>query len=287
MNREMALKDILKMGKYAGEIGENVGYKALRGQFAEEGNRAIRELATQSRLHNVATHPNYPGFAKTNLDLGGMIDSHQMGLGQSVTTPEMYRSAATGVGKGAHDAAGAVLPTRVASATTAAETGTQAAAQTAATAAEVNTAAGAATTKPVGAGGWGGVVEHVMDNARWGKGVMLGGAFGGGAALVGSAAYGGARIMTPNNAEVENPFKNAVKGVSVGIAAGAIAAATHSLSARNLVSPELGRSLTNVKTGARMVNGALTSKLTIGALTAAIAAGSGDVNFTRPINPVY
>ena len=134
------------------------------------------------------------------------------------------------------------------------------------------------------------IYKRAMDKSPIGKYAGYGAMFGGAFAVAGSGIYGGTKMVSPNNADVNDPIKNFVKGAMIGVAGGALMAASKGIGFSNIAkmaNPEMTSKLTNVEHGARMVNGIAQNKLVQGALAASIVAGSGNVNFTRPINPVY
>lgn len=151
---------------------------------------------------------------------------------------------------------------------------------------------GVKTHKVAEAGSLGlaGVLKMGTSGQNFGKNMMIGaGVMGGGAAL-GSAFYGAASVALPNNAEVNNPLKNFTKAVGVGMAGGALFAASRGLGAEGLsrmVKPESASLFGKIQAGANFTKGALDNKLVIGAIGAATLAGSGDLNLTKPVNPVY
>lgn len=135
-----------------------------------------------------------------------------------------------------------------------------------------------------------GVFSHAMKEQPFTKSMLGGAAIFGGAATAGSFIYGGVKAVTPNNATVNDPIKNIAKGIGFGVAAGALVAASHGMAAEGLTKiADKGviSKLTNVQHSAGMVEKTMKSALFGGALAAATVAGSGDVNFTKPLNPVY
>jgi hypothetical protein len=146
-----------------------------------------------------------------------------------------------------------------------------------------------ATTAEETSGGMSALFDKMLEHSGMGKSVTKGAMYGGALALGGSAFYGSTKMMAPNNSEVNNPLKNLVKGAMVGVAGGALMAASRGagFSGAMKMAGEHAASMSKIQYGAKMVQGVASNRLVQGALAASIVAGSGDVNFTKPLNPVF
>lgn len=131
----------------------------------------------------------------------------------------------------------------------------------------------------------------LFKNAKGIPGIGFGAAIGGGTALAGSMMYGGARFASPNNATVEDPVKNILRGGVIGASASALMLASHNMRAgSNFVKAAKASDskwMSWASKQAPTVQNALNNKVTKAAIFAGVVAGSGNLDFTKPVNPVF
>lgn len=269
------------------EVGNAAMHSRFAGREAQMANAAAREGRAVERI--TAANGGSPGpmpMSKTKVTLGADVPNPYL---EHVLKPQA-QEAYSGLGGGP----GSNIYAGLAPKTTPYQAGTgidyAAPRVNIHNSESIGGTAGSTSSGSDGKLGMMGLFKHAMEGENIGARMLKNGLGMGAVAGAGSLIYGGLKVAAPNNASVNDPIKNMVKGAMVGVAGGALMAASHGLSASSLTklaNPEALSKLAGVQSAASMTQGFMKNAAVGGAVAAALVAGSGDANFTKPLNPVY